>query len=305
MHREKRMITGRVETRALTAAEKAAGYIGALTGLIPLNSDSVTLRDRRLNNGQPFVERIAPKAFAAATDVMGMAGHTDDTLAAFARQGVNLTLTESANELRWDALIPNTSAGRDLLELGQKQIVRGTSFEFDVGAKDKWEQRADGTAVRTVEQGTLRTVNPVIWPAYDDSELSVSLRGQRGPAEDRGCYYRPDGVIDCWDPTITADTKFAAAALGRCTYALTDALEYLRAMPAGALAEHAQAEIAGAAAMAKPLIDWLAAHGATVNPAMQAHAADMQQRAAAALAPLSQAEHDRERRLRILTLGSR
>lgn len=304
MKREKRMITGRVETRALTDDEKASGYIGVLVGHIPLNSDSVALRDRRLNNGQPFVERIASKAFSGASDVMAMAGHTEETLSAFARQGVNLTITETADELRYDALIPNTSAGRDLMELSAKQIVRGTSFEFELGAVDKWEKRSDGTTVRTVERGTLLTVNPVIWPAYDSSELTVSMRGQRGAGEERGTYLKPElgGLCDYYDPTLTPDTKFACAALSRANYALTDALEYLRAAPAGAMADYARAEVTASAASAKVLVDWLAANGAAVNPALQERAAELLKEARSSL---SQADHDRERRFRILTLGSR
>lgn len=325
--REKRMITGRVEKRALTAEEKSAGWIGALTGRIPLNSDSVLLRDRRLNGGQPFIERIASKAFAGAEDVMAMAGHTEETLGAFARQGVNLTLTHTADELRYDALLPATTAGRDLLELADKQIVRGTSFEFEVGADDKWEKRADGTAIRIVERGKLLTVNPVIWPAYDDSSLSVSLRGRRaaraddeaGP-EERGQYLCTDstGRLDWYDPTVSADLRFAQNALARATWALADALEYLRAVAvmaaqgdaagAGAHAALARAEVAAAAERATALVAWLAASGAEVNPAALQRATERIAAGRAALAvqaSSSQPDHDRERRARILTLGSR
>ncbi len=294
--REKRMITGRVEIRALTDAEKSDGYIGALTGHIPLNSDSVVLRDRRLNNGQPFVERIAPKAFAGAEDVMAMAGHTEDTLAAFARQGVNLTITESATELRWDALIPNTSAGRDLLELGAKKIVRGTSFEFGVGATDKWEKRSDGTAVRTVEAGTLLTVNPVIWPAYDESDLTVSMRSRS-----RRAYYvmQPEDYIYC-DDTASADLGYALASLGGETAELTEALRYLRENPQGAHAAYATQEVADASAAITALTAWLAANGATVPADMQARATKATTEAREKLSPTNQPQGPRDRSLRIL-----
>lgn len=315
--RERRMIRGQVEARALTDAEKASGWIGALTGIIPLNTDSVVLRDRRLNNGQPFVERIAPKAFADHADVMGMAGHSDATLDAFAREGVNLTIVETATEIRYDALIPDTSAGRDLLQLAEKRILRGTSFEFEVGAEDKWERRSDGTAVRTVSKGKLLTVNPVVWPAYDDSDLSVSMRGARREGDARGNYLNScgDDCLDWWDPTVTPDAKFANWALNRATAAISDSLEYLRAvavmaekkpdLPSGALADYARAELAAASANAKTLIDWLAANGAQVNPAALQRANEKlaEARTVAEPAPIS-ADHDRERRARILQLSS-
>jgi phage head maturation protease len=278
--RERRMIAGRVETRALTDAEKSAGYIGVLVGVIPLNTDSVVLRDRRLNNGQPFVERIAPKAFDGATDVMGMAGHTEDTLAAFARQGANLTIAESATEIRWEALLPNTTASRDLLELGEKKIIRGTSFEFDLGAEDAWEKRSDGTAVRTVKRGKLATVNPVVWPAYDDSSLTVEARQRGTEHEQRGGYYamlNGDGCYCYGDPTLTADTAFAQNRLWTAVSELTDANEYLRAAPAGGMAEYAKAKVASAAAEITTLADWLAANGATVNPELAKRAAEIRE----------------------------
>jgi HK97 family phage prohead protease len=296
MKNERRMIPGRVETRALTAEEKAAGYIGALRGIIPLNTDSVELRDRMLNGGRPFVERIAPKAFDGAENVMGMAGHSDATLNAFARQGVNLTIEETANELRYEALIPDTSTGRDLLQLADKKILRGTSFEFERGAQDKWEKRDDGTAIRTVTRGKLVTVNPVIWPAYDDSELTVSMRSRA----------RRDAYFGCnaeYDPTASADVAYAIESLGAEVCELCDALEYLRENPAGAHVAYAQAEVADAQKSIQALSEWLAANGAMVPEALAGRAKEKTEEARAALST-NHSDSDRERRYRIITLSS-
>jgi phage head maturation protease len=299
--REKRMIRGQVECRALTDAEKAQGYIGALRGRIPLNSDSVVLRDRRLNNGQPFVERIAAKAFDGAEDVMAMAGHSDATLDAFARQGVNLTLTETAGFIDWDALVPDTSAGRDLLVQARHGIVRGTSFEFDVGAEDRWEKRADGTSERTVTRGKLSTVNPVIWPAYDDSSLSVSLRSGKGESEERGYYLYQDSDYSWGAKAPTPDCCFALAAIGAATCTLAEVLRYLREQPAGALVDLARAQVNAAADHIKTLADFLLANGATVKPEASQRAERMltEARAAAQLSIESPQGH-RERLARII-----
>lgn len=315
--RELRMVRGKVESRALSAKEKEAGWIGALRGVIPLNTDSVVLRDRALNGGKPFVERIAPKAAGEPEEVMAMAGHTDATLAAFARQGVNLTLTESEGELVYDALVPDTSAGRDLLQLAERGILRGTSFEFDRGAEDKWEKREDGMAVRTVTKLKLSTVNPVIWPAYPDSELTTARDARPGEgSEERGQYLCTDssGRLDWYDPTVSADLRFAQHALNRATWALSDALEYLRAVAvmaaagqpagAGAHADFARAEVTSAAERATTLVAWLAASGAEINPAALQRAQDQLTEARAAVKPISQTDHDRERRARILQLSS-
>jgi HK97 family phage prohead protease len=301
--RERRMVSGCVECRAVTDAEKSEGWIGVITGLIPLNADSVQLRDRRLNNGQPFVERIAPKAFAEPAEVMAMAGHTEETLAAFARQGVNLSIEETASEIRWVAKVPDTSAGRDLIELAKRGIVRGTSFEFDVGAEDKWETRADGTRVRTVTRGRLSTVNPVIWPAYDDSALSVSLRSGRAAAEERGYWLYQDSDFAWGKNPPTPDCAFALAAIGAATCQLAESLRYLREQPAGGLVDLARAQVTQAADAIKQLTDFLVAHGATIDPAAMQRATERLTEARSAAAPkeLSTPQPSaRERLLRIL-----
>lgn len=305
-----------LEKRAITDAEKAEGYIGAITGKIPFNSDSQILSKR--GRSKPFVERIAPDAFKKSIsedrDIMATAGHSDDPLAAFAVIGKNLSITTTDGELRWEALIPDTRAGKDLLKLVDMGIISGTSFEFEVRSKDgeKWEKRDANTDERTILDAKLLEFNPVKWPAYLGTSLTVEMRrAERATAahdqDDRSNYYRADGIVDYYDPTITADSKFAANALNRATWALTDALDYLRAAPAGLMADYAKAEVAASAASATTLIAWLAANGATVNPALQARAADKlaEARAATAKPELSHADNDRERRFRILQLDSR
>jgi phage head maturation protease len=298
-NRFKRSGRGNVEIRSLTDKERADGYIGALTDTIPYNTDSVVLRDRRLNNGQPFVERMAPKCFEGAKDVMGMAGHTEDTLAAFARQGVNLTLTETADGYRWDALVPDTSAGRDLMVQARLGIVRGSSFEFGVGAEDRWEKRSDGTSVRTVVRGELSTVQPVIWPAYDTKELSVSVRGAGGDSEARGYYLYQDADFTWADKTVTPDCSYALAAIGAATCALNESLRYLREQPAGALVDLARAQAAAAADTVKTLADFLVANGATINPEATQRATQRLAEARTLISHESPQAH-RERGLRII-----
>lgn len=296
--RERRTYLAKVETRALTAAEKTAGYIGALTGIIPLNTDSVALRDRSLNSGQPFVERIAPKTFDLTADIIAVVGHTDDPLAAVARTGANLTLTESATELRWDALLPDTTAGRDLAELGAKNIIRGTSFEFERGATDTWEKRTDGTAVRTVTKGKLVRVNPVLDPAYDDSELTVA-RGAGRPRSRRDSYFGTDAG---YDPAVPTDTAYAVEALGAEVCELCDALDYLRENPAGAHVAYATQEVADATAAIGALTAWLAANGALpADLGARAQEKLTEARGSAQSKIPSLSEDARETRLRALT----
>jgi HK97 family phage prohead protease len=312
-HREQRARQGGIELRQVTTEEKAAGYIGALVGEIPFESDSQELRDRSVNKGQPFIERLAPDAFkrslAEDRDQMGFAGHTDDPLAAFARVGENMTITATDRGLSWRALIPDTQAGRDIVTLADKKIIRGTSFEFNTDAGgDTWEKR-DGKDVRTITSARLYTVNPVAFPAYPGSELTAE-RSLIRKAKRRG-YYLPDSEDYTYgDATITCDTAFAMASLELELCELECCLEYLRCAGAagGTLADYARAEVTESTAAVKMLVDFLAAHGAEINQTPAGNAmldrakANLTEARAAATPPSDHAD-TRERRRRPLSVS--
>ena len=311
---ETRARTGSVELRAVTEAEKAAGYIGVLHGEIPFNTDSHLLAKR--GRARPFVEQVAPEAFkrslAEDKDIMAFAGHTDDPLAAFARVGENLELTATATALQYRALIPDTQAGRDLLQLAEKRIIRGTSFEFEVrGAEgERYEKRDAASDLRVITDARLLAVNPVANPAYPDAEISVDTRSQAGaPAEARAYLHNPyaEGYSPHGDPLAGTELLFCTQAVGIELGRLQDAQAYLRAQPAGQHVAYATAVIAAAGAALADLIAWLTANGATPDAAElaeRARAAVGEARAAAAGASTS-FDCDRDRRVRILHLGSR
>jgi HK97 family phage prohead protease len=175
-----------IEQRAITDDEKASGYIGALRGVIPYNKDSHRLSKRGRN--KQFIERIAPGAFdrsMADGEIMVMAGHTDDPLMGLARNKRNLSITSDENAMTWEALLPDTRAGRDLLRLVEMGIINGTSFEFDVDGMDgeQWDSIDARTDGRLIKRAVLRALNPVTWPAYADSSLMVEMRKKDGRVE--------------------------------------------------------------------------------------------------------------------------
>lgn len=175
-----------IEQRAVTDEEKAKGFIGALRGRIPYNSDSHRLSKRGRN--KQFIERIAPGAFdksMADGEIMVMAGHTDDPLMGLARNGRNLTIKSDEKAMEWEALLPDTRAGKDLLHLVEMGIINGTSFEFDVDGPDgeTWDMRDARTDGRVIKRAILRALNPVTWPAYADSALMVEMRKKDGRME--------------------------------------------------------------------------------------------------------------------------
>lgn len=169
-----------LERRSLTDAEKSKGYIGALYGKIPFNSDSCTLTKR--GRAKPFVEQIAPDAFSRSLkedrDIRAMAGHTDNPLASIGLIGENLTVTTDGESMKWEALVPDTQACADMLVLVDKRIINGTSFEFEVrdSAGEKWDARDANLDQRTILDARLIAFNPVPWPAYSDSSLTVEMR---------------------------------------------------------------------------------------------------------------------------------
>ena len=170
--------TSRPELRDITDAEKKDGFIAAIEGVIPYNSDSDPLGGD--GDDDSFIERIAQDAFKRSLDdgdeIIAFAGHTSDPNAAFGRSGVNLTFTSDDKAFRWRALVPDTTAGRDLVTNVRQGIIRGTSFEFSVrDGGDTWMAEGD-KVVRVVTSARLYTVNPVATPAYSESELTVSLR---------------------------------------------------------------------------------------------------------------------------------
>jgi len=304
--RELRARQGGIELRQVTDEEKKAGAIAALVGEIPYNADSQELRDRGVNRGQPFIERIAPDAFkrslAEDADQMAFAGHTDDPLCAFARLGENLTIESSDRGITWRALVPDTQAGRDLVTLTERGIIKGTSFEFNLNAGgDSWEKR-DGKDIRTITSARLYTVNPVAFPAYPGSELTAERSLERKAAR-RGLYAYTDAE---YDPSMTCDARYAADALCDELDELADAMDYLRCIQdpetsaTGALKDYAERELKESAAAVAELTAWLATNGTTVNPDLVERAKAKVAEARAATPNTSANAEQRERRLRLL-----
>jgi HK97 family phage prohead protease len=130
------------------------------------NSDSEPL---------PFTERIMPGAFKRSlksrNEVKLFKNHNMDEVLASTRSKT-LTLTEDSKGLLAEAVLPDTSAGRDLAVLMKRGDVHAMSFGFSVPAKgDKWN--SDGT-VRELREIRLHEVSIVTgFPAYEATTASV------------------------------------------------------------------------------------------------------------------------------------
>ena len=131
-----------------------------------------------------FREIIAPGAFAGheAMDVRALFNHSPDMVLGRNKAGT-LRLSEDATGLRVEIDPPDTSYANDLLV----SMRGGDIDQMSVGFRtinDKWET-VDGEDIRTLEKVELFDVSPVVFPAYEDTDVAVrSLEAYRKTKED-------------------------------------------------------------------------------------------------------------------------
>lgn len=121
----------------------------------------------------PFIERIAPGAFArtlrSRNDVRMYINH-DDRLVLGSTRAKTLRLEDRTDGLFVEADLPETSYGRDLSMLISRGDVRTMSFGFST-VRDAWNQ--DGTE-RTLKEVRLHEVSVVTGvAAYPETSASV------------------------------------------------------------------------------------------------------------------------------------
>lgn len=125
-----------------------------------------------------FQEVILPGAFAASItssrDVRALVSHDPSKLLS-RTANKSLRLWEDERGLRFEAEVPETSYGRDLVALMKRGTVGQCSFGFRVVDPAGESYTEDGgTIVRTLKAVELHEVSIVATPAYDAT--SVSLR---------------------------------------------------------------------------------------------------------------------------------
>jgi len=146
-------------------------------------SDGMTLTGYAARFNQPsepmgFIERIAPGAFkrslSSRNDIKLLWNHDSSMVLGSTRAGT-LRLYEDDMGLRVEAMLPDTTAGRDAKVLIQRGDVTGFSFGFTVPPEgDTWN--TDGTE-RTLNSVRLLEVSAgVAFPAYPSTNGSASVR---------------------------------------------------------------------------------------------------------------------------------
>ncbi|MCQ2137882.1 MAG: HK97 family phage prohead protease [Bacteroidales bacterium] len=131
-----------------------------------------------------FREMIAPGAFDKAD--MGQCilcfNHDSNKICARVSSGT-LKLTIDDKGLRFDADLPNTTVGNDLLELIRRGDISQCSFAFRV-AKDTWRYADEINGLeldeRTIDEiSEVLDVCPVVRPAYEDTSVDARSLEQR------------------------------------------------------------------------------------------------------------------------------
>lgn len=126
-----------------------------------------------------FVETISPSALDGVdlTDVRCFLDHDSSKLLGRTKSG---TLTLSIDEvgLAFRCVLPNTSVGRDALELVKRGDLNQCSFGFTV-EDDSWMNGEEGMMHRSINKiGKLLEISLVSIPAYADTDVTVANRSK-------------------------------------------------------------------------------------------------------------------------------
>ena len=159
-------------SRIRETGARLAGSPGVVAGLGAVFGQWTTIHDPH----GPFLERIAPGAFASAvrdpSQVRVLFQHGRDPLLGSRPLGTLDTLRETAEGLYYEAsLFPGTIASAELVPL-LKAGVLGSSFRFAIDDQTfarhppRSSFNPDGIPERIVRAAELYELGPVVFPAY-------------------------------------------------------------------------------------------------------------------------------------------
>ncbi len=133
-----------------------------------------------------YKERILRGAVELAPGVKSYFNHDPDMVLATQDSDPPLELKDTDKGLEYDAPIPPTSYGRDLVVNLERRNVKGSSFSFSVPRNGDrvWEDEA-GIFHREIKKLTLFEIGPVTDPAFikTNAELRASQLRERLQAE--------------------------------------------------------------------------------------------------------------------------
>jgi HK97 family phage prohead protease len=123
-----------------------------------------------------FREQIARSAFEGRLDDPVVALFNHDQLRPLSKVGAGLELSVDDYGLRYSFPIPDTTTGRDLVELMKRGVVREASFAFTIapGGESWTRSEGDEMETRTISKvGRLIDVSVVTLGAYSDASAAL------------------------------------------------------------------------------------------------------------------------------------
>lgn len=129
-------------------------------------------------------ERIAPGAFSDVVKDDAVALFNHDMNLVLGRNGVNVTIKQDDNGLKYSVKLPDTTLARDLKQLVKDGIIHQSSFAFTV-ADQEWSHKDGQPSVRTIKKiKRLYDVSPVTSPAYPDATVGARSFEASKPIEE-------------------------------------------------------------------------------------------------------------------------
>lgn len=154
-----------IEIRSVGDERRVEGYAAVF-------NSPTTIRSRTGS----FREQIARSAFEGRLEDPVVALFNHDQLRPLAKVGAGLELSVDDYGLRYSFPIPDTTTGRDLVELMERGIVREASFAFTIAqGGESWSRKeGDEMETRTISKvGRLIDVSVVTLGAYSDASAAL------------------------------------------------------------------------------------------------------------------------------------
>jgi uncharacterized protein len=132
-----------------------------------------------------FYEIVKPQAVKTSlhADVVALFDH--DTRQVLGRTPTTLQLRTDAQGVAFTLSLPDTTAGRDALQLVERGDVKGASFGFRT-KQDQW-RKDNGQLIRELLDIELAEISLTAFPAYRETDVSLARRSLEA-------FYRETGT---------------------------------------------------------------------------------------------------------------
>jgi len=164
-----------------------------------------------------FREQIAPRAFKKSlkeSDIRALFNHDTNIVLGRNKAGT-LRLSEDLTGLAYEIDLPDTQAARDLWTSIERGDISQSSFAFET-VKEAREsadpENGEPLPLITVREAKLYDVSPVVYPAYEDTDVSArvlmrcaDLSGHT--IEEVRAAYESGETARLWTPTHEDDSE--------------------------------------------------------------------------------------------------